>query len=224
MPSSVLLVDDHQSLRDGIKAILERGGDFQVVGEVGNGVAAIQFCRDFSPDIVVMDLSLPGGLSGIDATVEVLRLRPLTKVVVLSMHDDEQHVLGAVRAGARGFVLKRASLADVVDALRTIAKGGSSFSPDVSDVLLTSFQRGNTDSSPTNSPLGGLSPREVQVMRMVAGGKSSKEVATALGLEVETIRSYRKTMMKKLGVNNVASLTMLALAEGLLSNGLEARI
>ncbi len=204
--------------------MLQRGGDFEVVGEVGSGAAAIQFCRDFAPDIVVMDLSLPGGLNGIDTTAEVLRFRPSAKIVVLSMHDDEQHVLGAVRAGARGFILKSASLADLVDALRSIAKGGSSFSPEVSDVLLTRFQRGNLESSAPSSALGGLSPRELQVLRMVAGGKSSKEVATALGLEVETIRTYRKTMMRKVGVNNVASLTMLALAEGLLSNKSDSRI
>jgi DNA-binding NarL/FixJ family response regulator len=120
-----------------------------------------------------------------------------------------------MRAGARGFVLKRASLTDLVDAMRTVAKGGSYLSPQVSDRLLRLIQSGNLQSAPVSPLLEGLSRREVQVLRLVAEGKSSKEIASILDLELETIRSYRKTMMKKLGVNNAASLTKLAVAAGL---------
>jgi DNA-binding NarL/FixJ family response regulator len=131
------------------------------------------------------------------------------------MYDDEVHVMNAMRAGARGFVLKRASLTDLMDAMRTVAKGGSYLSPQVSDRLLRRIQSGNLQASPSSPLIDGLSRREVQVLRLVAEGKSSKEIAQILALELETVRSYRKTMMKKLGVNNAASLTKLAVAAGL---------
>jgi DNA-binding NarL/FixJ family response regulator len=217
MPLDVLLVEDHAIVRDGIKAVLERGDEFRVVGGVESGPEAIQFCKQSSPHLVVMDLSLPG-LNGVDAMGEILRHSPATKVVVLSMYEDDQHVIGAIRAGARGFVIKRASLSDLVEALRTVAKGGFYASPDVSEKLLERLRTGDLEPAPHPAALEGLSRREVQVLRLVAEGKSSKEIATALDLGLETVRSYRKTMMKKLGVNNVASLTHLALAAGLTTN------
>jgi DNA-binding NarL/FixJ family response regulator len=120
-----------------------------------------------------------------------------------------------VRSGARAFVLKKASDSDLLDALRTVAKGGSYLSPQVSDKLLHCIQRGDLDTKGTSSVLDSLSPRELQVMRLVAEGKTSKEIATLLDLGLQTVRSYRKTMMKKLGVTNVAELTQIALASGL---------
>jgi DNA-binding NarL/FixJ family response regulator len=161
-----------------------------------------------------MDIGLPG-LNGIEATVEILRHCPETRIIVLSMYDDEHSVVSAIRSGARAFVLKKASDNDLLDALRTVAKGGSYLSPQVSDRLLTRIQRGDLESKQVPSALEGLSPRELQVLRMVAEGKTSKEIAVMLDLGLQTVRSYRKTMMKKLGVNNVAGLTQLALAAGL---------
>ncbi|MBM3811914.1 MAG: response regulator transcription factor [Acidimicrobiia bacterium] len=215
MPFSVLLVEDHQIVRDGIKAILERCEDFQVIGGVDTGTEAILFCRRTPPDLVVMDLSLPG-LNGIETTAEVLRHCPSTHVVVLSAFDDDKHVLSAIRAGAHGFLVKKASLLDLIDALRTVARGGLYFSPEVSTKLVRRFQVGDLDdSAEPPQPLRQLSPRELQVLKLVAEGKSSKEIAVTLQLGLETIRSYRKTMMRKLGVNNVASLTQLAISTGL---------
>ncbi len=214
MPFDVLLVEDHVIVRDGIKAILDRSEDFRVTGEVDSGAHAIQFCKAQNPHIVLMDLELPG-LNGVDATVEVLRHSPNTKVVVLSMHEDDRHVIGAIRAGARGFILKRANLSDLLEALRTISRGGSYLSPQVSDKLLSRIQRGDMGTETAPSGLDVLSPRELQVLRLIADGKTSKEIAVMLDLSLETVRSYRKTMMKKLNLNNVASLTQLALSAGI---------
>lgn len=213
MPYSVLLVDDHKILRDGIRAILERSAEFQVIGEAECGADALRLSKDSRPDIILMDISMPG-LSGIEATTEVLRHSPRSKVVILSMYDDEHSVVSAIRSGARGFVLKRASHDDLVDALRAVAKGGSYLSPQVSDKILRRIRWGDLDAQRAPAGLEGLSPRELQVLRMVAEGKTSKEIAVILDLGLQTVRSYRKTMMKKLGVNNVASLTQLALAAG----------
>jgi len=200
-------------MRDGIRAILKHSDEFQVVGEAENGADAVQVCKKLLPDIVLMDIGLPG-LNGIEATAEVLRHCPETRVIVLSMYDDEHSVVSAIRSGARAFVLKKASDNDLLDAIRTVAKGGSYLSPQVSDRLLNRIQRGDLESKQTSSTLEGLSPRELQVLRLVADGKTSKEIAVMLDLGLQTVRSYRKTMMKKLNVNNVAGLTQLALAAG----------
>ena len=200
-------------MRDGIKAILERSSEFLVIGEADTGAAALQLSKNEKPEIVLMDIGLPG-LNGIEATTEILRHAPHIKIVILSMYDDEHSVVSAIRSGARGFVLKKASDNDLLDAMRTVAKGGSYLSPQVSDRLLSRIQRGDMDAKPASSALEALSPREMQVLRLVAEGKTSKEIAVILDLGLQTVRSYRKTMMKKLGVNNVASLTQLALAAG----------
>ena len=214
MPFQVLLVDDHKIMRDGIKAILRHSDDFEVMAESENGAEAIQICRKKAPDIILMDIGLPG-LNGIETTTEILRHCPDVKIVILSMYDDEHSVVSAIRSGARAFVLKKASHNDLLDALRTVAKGGSYLSPQVSDRLLQRIQKGDLDSKPAPSPLDGLSPRELQVLRLVAEGKTSKEIAVMLDLGLQTVRSYRKTMMKKLGVNNVAGLTQVALTAGI---------
>src|SRR5437016_1591984 len=212
MPFDIVLVDDHKLVRDGVKTILERGTEFRVVGEADNGSDAVALCKKTGPDLILMDIGLPG-MNGIESTTELLRHCPGVKVVVLSMYDDENSVVSAIRSGARAFVLKKASSNDLLDALRTVAKGGSYLSSQVSDRLLTRIQRG--DLEPKDRPLEGLSPRELQVLRLVAEGKTSKDIAVMLDLGLQTVRSYRKTMMKKLGVNNVAGLTQLALAAGL---------
>ncbi|MCL5743213.1 MAG: response regulator transcription factor [Acidobacteria bacterium] len=212
MAYNVLLVDDHKMMRDGVKTILDRSGEFHVVAETDSGPEAVQFCKKSRPDIVLMDIGLPG-MNGIEATTEILRHCPGTRVVILSMYDDENSVVSAIRSGARAFVVKRASSVDLLDALRTVSKGGSYLSSQVSDRLLARIQRG--DLEPKQTPLNGLSPRELQVLRLVAEGKTSKDIAVMLDLGLQTVRSYRKTMMKKLGVNNVAGLTQVALAAGL---------
>lgn len=214
MPFRVLLVDDHKILRDGIKAILRTEDEFTVVGEAENGTDAVAFCKKNTVDVVVMDIGLQG-LNGVEATIEILRHASETKVIILSMYDDEHSVVSAIRSGARAFVLKKASDSDLVDAIRAVAKGGFYMSPQVSEKLLVRIQKGDLEAKPVPSMLEGLSPRELQVLRLVAEGKTSKEIAQMLDLGLQTVRSYRKTMMKKLNVNNVAGLTQLALAAGI---------
>jgi DNA-binding NarL/FixJ family response regulator len=214
MPFSVLLVDDHKIMRDGIKAILARDVEFSIAGEAESGGEALQFVKNNKPDLVLMDIGLPG-LNGVETTAEILRHSPDCKIVILSMYDDDNSVVGAVRSGARGFILKRVSDSDLLEALKVVARGGAYLSPQVSDRLLSRIQKGNLEANKAPAALESLSPREVQVLRLVAEGKTSKEIAGLLDLSDQTVRSYRKTMMKKLGVNNVAGLTQLALSSGL---------
>ena len=221
MPYSVLLVDDHKIMRDGIKTILERTPDFRIVGEAENGTDAVQAVKRLRPDLVLLDLGLPG-LNGVETTAEILRHHPECKIIILSMFDDENSVISAIRSGARAFILKKASDGDLLDALRMVARGGAYLSPQVSDRLLTRIQKGDLESRQAPAALDVLSPREIQVLRMVAEGKTSKEIAVMLDLREQTVRSYRKTMMKKLRVNNVAGLTQLALSTGLTQLGGQA--
>lgn len=214
MPIRVLVVDDHKIMRDGIRAILKAAGDFEIVAEAESGLDAVQLVRRSRPDVIMMDINL-SGINGIEAATEMLRHNPDLRIMMLSMYDDEHSVVTALKAGARGFVLKRASDQDLVNALRTVAQGGTYLSPKVSDRFFERIQKGKIDDSTQAAPLAELSPREVQVLRLVAEGKTSKEIAVMLDLSVQTIRSYRKAMMKKLNLNNVAGLTQLAISTGL---------
>jgi DNA-binding NarL/FixJ family response regulator len=214
MPYDVLLVDDHKIMRDGIKAILERGGEFRVVGEAEDSTQALALVRRLRPRLVLMDIGMPG-LDGVETTAEILRFDPTISVAILSMFSDQHSVVNAMRAGARAFILKKASDLDLLGALRLVAAGGMYVSPEVSDLLLNRIQKGDMKTRTGSSALDGLSPRELQVLRLVAEGKTSKEIAVLLDLKEQTVRTYRKTMMKKLGVNNIAGLTQLALSHGI---------
>lgn len=222
MPFGILLVDDHRIFRDGIRSILERREEFRVAGEADNGADAVQFCKKNRPDLVLMDIGLPG-MNGIEATEEITRHCPECKVVILSMYDDESSVMGAIRAGARAFLLKSASAEDLLDALRAVAKGGFYLCAQVADRMQSRIQKGELETAPAPSVIETLSPRELQVLRLVAEGKTSKEIAIMLELGLQTVRSYRKTMMKKVGVNNIAGLTQLALSAGLTRGGAETK-
>jgi two-component system invasion response regulator UvrY len=218
MPYGVLLVDDHKILRDGIRAILELTTEFKVVADTGNGSSAVALCRKLQPDVVIMDLRLPG-ISGIEATREIVQRGARAKVIILTMDGDENSVLAALRSGARGFVLKNGSSADLLDALRTVSKGGCYLSADVSDHLLARIRRGDLDSNEVPDPIALLAPRERQLLRMIASGKTSKDIANLLRLAPETVRTYRRTLMKKIGVTNAAALTQAAFSAGLITSG-----
>jgi DNA-binding NarL/FixJ family response regulator len=218
MPYAVLLVDDHKILRDGIKAILEQTADFRVVAEAENGSKAVSLCGKLEPDVVLMDLRLPG-INGIEATTEIVRRCARTKVIILTMNDDENSVVAAFRSGVRGFLLKKASSADLLEALRIVSKGGCYLSADVSNHLLTRIQSGDLELKGVPDLITSLSPREQQVLRLIAGGMTTKDIAKLLDLGLETVRTYRKTLMKKIGVTNVAGLTQVAFAAGLTTYG-----
>jgi len=213
MPFKILLVDDHAMIRAGVKAILESHPEFQVIGEAGSGPEAVRICAKERPNLVLMDIEMPG-LNGIEATAEIRRHSPDTSVVILSMYDDEHSVMSAIQAGAHGFVLKSSSGDDVLEALHRAVRGGYYLSPQVSHHAVAWLQRDRT-LEPEKSPLQTLSPREMQLLRLVAEGNASKEIAAILGLSIETVRSYRKTTMRKLGVNNVAALTRVAYDQGI---------
>jgi DNA-binding NarL/FixJ family response regulator len=210
MKLRILLVDDHKILLAGIRAMLDQSQDFEVIGEAETGAEAIAACKQCNPDVIVMDIGLPG-MNGIETTQVIVRSAPGTRVVMLSIYCDEHSVVSAIRAGAQAYVLKQAAGRDLLEAMRAVSRGESYLSPQISANLARRMSRAGPRSS---LALEILAPRELQVFRLVAAGNASKDIAVTLDLSLETVRSYRKTMMKKLGVSNIAAVTRFAIANG----------
>lgn len=214
MTKLVLLVHDHKLVRDGIRALIERGGEFRVVAEAEKSVEALDLFKSLRPELVVIGLSIPA-LNGVEAAKRILHYSAEARVVMLALGNDEDAVVNGLQCGARGIVLRKDSSQDLLEALRTVAGGGSYLSVEISSrpsEQLTSPQLNGT----TRNPLAKrLTNREMEVLRLITMGKTSKEAADRLCLSVETVRSYRKSMMRKLGVRNIASLIQVAFEEGI---------
>ena len=213
MPITIVLVDDHAVVRDGLRALLESRPDLTVVGEAANGIDAIEAARRFQPDVVIMDISMPE-MNGIDASAEIRRLWPSVQVIVLSVHATSEHVFRALRAGASGYVLKESAGQDVVDAIRAVHLGRRYLSPNIADVMVPDFSD-LPNRIPAKSPLERLSAREREVLQLVVEGWSSADIGTRLDLSPKTIDTYRSRLMTKLGVRDVPALVRFALKHGL---------
>jgi DNA-binding NarL/FixJ family response regulator len=212
----LLLVDDHQMVRAGLRALLEHESDIHVVGEAADGRLALAMVRDLSPDVVVMDLCMPN-LSGIDATRQVLALKPGTKVIGLSAMREERTVAELLRAGAVGFIAKESAFEDLIAAVRTVMKGHVYFSPDIINRVVDGpgSNGAGKNRHQFESAFRVLSPREREVLQLIAEGKATKEVAVALNISIKTAETHRRNLMEKLQVDSVAQLTKYAIREGL---------
>jgi DNA-binding NarL/FixJ family response regulator len=202
---TVLLVDDHGLVRRGFRRMLEDEADMEVVGEAGDGEAAIRLARDLHPRVVVMDCALPG-MNGLDATRQILEDSPSVAVLMLSMHSESTWVRQAIEAGAKGYVLKNAMDLELGAAIRKVAAGETVFDPQVEQ---QSPLKGERD--------GGLTPRELEVLRMIVDGKSNKEIAVALDLSANTVAVHRANIMNTLGIHKTAELVVYAIRAGLVN-------
>jgi len=207
VPLRVLLADDHQVVRQGFRALLERDA-FEIVDEAADGQEAVRKAQAQCPDIAVLDLSMPV-VNGLDAAREILRGCPRTRVVLLTMHTEEHQIVAALRAGIRGYVVKTQAVDELVRALHEVARGGTYLSPSVSRFVVDAYLAGG------GPPADPLTPRESQVLRLVAEGKTTKEVASLLGLSVKTAESYRARLMQKLDIHETAGLVRYAIRQGL---------
>jgi DNA-binding NarL/FixJ family response regulator len=215
----VLLADDHTLVRAGIRALLAALPDVEIVGEVSDGQAALQLLLETKPDVAFIDISMPG-LNGIEVAERAAREQPATRVVVLSMHDTPGHVARALRAGVRGYLLKDSAADELPVLLRAVMAGETYLSPAIARHVVDGFlQRGEASSgSAAQSPLDLLTPRQREILQLVAEGRSTKEVAQVLELSVKTVEAHRAQIMARLEIHDLPGLVRFAIRSGLISS------
>jgi len=213
----ILLADDHALVRSGIAALLQMHDEFEVVGEAGDGLEAIEKTTQLSPDIVLIDISMPG-ISGIEATKVIRKKCPDTAILVLTMHDSEEYIYQIFKAGADGYILKSARKEEVLTAVRTVAEGGKYFSQKIADVLLKGYVRKGfskkSDSAADELP---LTARELEVLALIGDGLSTQQIAERLFISPRTVDTHRTNVMQKLDIHSSAQLVRFAIDRGLTS-------
>lgn len=214
MSVRVMLVDDHRIMRDGLRSLLQSENDIEVVGEAADGREAVTVAGEVAPDVVVMDLTMPG-MSGTEATAEILAARPDTKVLALSMVLDRGCVVEALKAGGVGYILKECAAEELVTAIRAVASGSPYLCDQITSLIMKDFSR-NEDEKGVDTA-SRLSKREREVLQQVAEGRSTKAIAFEFGVSIKTVEVQRHNIMKKLNLFSVAELTKFAIREGLTS-------
>ena len=213
MSMKIVLADDHEIMRDGLRGLLEREHDFEIVAEAENGRMAVDFARELEPDIMIMDIGMPD-MNGIAATRQIKAEYPDIKVIALSMYSDERFIEEMLQAGVSGYLLKDCAFDELITAIRTVAEGRVHLSPDVTTIMLNSFlhkKHGRDDSSSI------LTNREREVLQLIAEGNSTKEISALLNISVKTVDTHRQKIMNKLDIHKVAELTKYAIRMGLTS-------
>ena len=211
----ILMADDHVVMRTGLRVLLERQANLEVVGEAANGRETIELAASLKPDVVVMDVGMPS-LNGIEATKAIVTQRPATAVIVLSMHADESYVMRALKAGARAYLLKDSAAADLISAIEAVSQGKSFFSPKVSRILAEDYirvlkQKGAVDTYDL------LTSREQEILQLLAEGKANKEVASTLNISPYTVETHRGHILQKLNLHNPAELILYAVRKQIIS-------
>ncbi len=207
----ILLADDHKLVRAGLRALLERIADVEVVGETADGQDALRQIAELRPDVALVDVSMPG-LNGIETAARVAREHPATRVLIVSMHLDEEYVHRALSAGAAGYLLKTSELQELEIAVRAVARGETWLSPDVSARVVRSLGKGDRDAA---SPYELLTQRQREVLQLIAEGRSTKQIAQRLGISVKTVETHRSELMERLGIHGIAGLVRYAIRAGI---------
>lgn len=215
MSITVFLADDHAVVRDGLRFLLEAQPDIAVIGDAADGRQAVRRVLKLHPDVVVMDIAMPA-LNGIEAAREIGHIRPAAQVIMLSMHSTAEHVLRALQAGARGYLLKESAGVEVIEAVRTVHAGHRYLSQKISDRLVDDYVR-QRQTGAVASRLDHLSPRERQVLQLVVEGKPNGEIAEILFLSPKTVETYRSRLMDKLDIGDLPGLVKFAIRHGLTS-------
>ncbi len=208
----VLIADDHAILREGVRALLQLQPDMEVVGEASNGTEAIEQVGKLDPDVLLMDIAMPG-LGGIEAALELKKQARRTRILILSQYEDREYVRRLLKAGVSGYVLKKSAGAELANAVRAVHRGGLVLDP---EVARTAMEEANPATPGAADPYDALTDREKQVLKLVAEGKSNKEVAEVLGISVKTAMSHREHVMEKLGVHNRTELVRFAIKRGVI--------
>ena len=206
----VLLVDDHHLVRTGMRSLMQAMSDITVVGESGDGRAALELLTSLQPNIVLMDIAMPE-LNGLEATSRIAKEFPETRVIILSMHASEEYVLQALRAGASGYLVKNAAPEELELAIRAVARGETYLSPAISRHVVEELLGRSTTST---NPVDALTPRQREILQLIAEGKSTKQIAASLSVSVKTVESHRAQLMERLDIRDVAGLVRFAIRHG----------
>jgi len=207
----IVLADDHGLVRAGLRALLSELPGVEIVAEAGDGQEALKVIRELRPDVALLDVSMPG-LNGLEVAARVVKEHPRTKVIIVSMHGDDESVRRALLAGAAGYLLKHSDRGELEMALRAVARGDTWLSPAVSKKVVAAFAEA---ARPSAEGLGVLTPRQREVLQLIAEGHSSKEIAHRLGLSLKTVETHRTELMERLGIHGVAGLVRYAIRVGL---------
>ena len=213
----MLIVDDHALFRRGLELVLAVEPDLEVVGEAGDGIAAIDMAAELAPDVVLMDVRMPG-LGGIEATRRIRTEQPMTKVVMLTVSEDEEDLFDAIRAGATGYLLKELSIEEVADTVRAVARGQALVSPSMATKLLTEFNLLSRRVAEQHGDAPRLTDRELEVLRLVAKGMSNKEIAAELVIAENTVKNHVRNILEKLELRTRMEAAMFAVREKLIDN------
>ena len=220
---TVLLAEDHLVVREGFRKMLELEDDFELIGEASDGRQAVTLAKKLHPAVVLMDIAMPL-LNGLEATRQILKALPATKVLMLSAHNDDAYVQNATDSGAVGFLLKQTSSRDVCQAIRAVQKGKTFFSPSIA----RRFDRLNPQSpgrpGVANRKIGRLTSREMEVLQLIAEGKANKETAAELGIGIKTVEKHREHLMEKLDIHDTAGLTRYAISAGIIESSVQLTI
>lgn len=217
---SVLLVDDHTVVRQGLRALLRAEEDMEVVGEAENGRQAVMLAKKTPPDVVVMDVAMPM-LNGLEATRQILRSVPTAKVLVLTSYGDDDCVQQLMQAGAIGYLIKQTAANDLLKAIREVQRGNAYFSPSIAKRLRDQCREAFTNGAPARKT-SELTSREAEVLQLIAEGFSNKQIAAELSISIKTVEKHRQQVMNKLNIHDVAGLTRYAISKGLVERNLPA--
>ena len=214
MSIKVIISDDHKIMRDGLKSMLEKQRDIEIIAEASDGRTTVELAIKLKPDVIIMDVAMPD-MNGIEATRQIIKKSPKIKVVALSMHSDKQFILEMLNAGASGYLLKDCAFHELINAIHSVASNRSYLSPEIADAMIKEYK--HVISKESLSVFSLLTSRERQVLQLIAEGKTTKEIAYTLKVSTKTIETYRQQIMYKLDIHTIAGLTKYAVREGLTS-------
>ena len=220
---TVLLAEDHAIVRQGLRLLVETEGDIEIVAEAKTGREAVQLTDKLRPDIVVMDIAMPM-LNGLEATRQILKAFPTTKVLILSAHSDAEYVEQVVKAGARGYLVKQTSGEVLAKAVRELHQGKTYFTPSIAKRLQESFQKSEDGVGLQKKSGLELTSRETELLQLIAEGQANKQIASELGISIKTVEKHRQHLMEKLSIHDIAGLTRFAIAEGIIESSVQSTI
>jgi len=220
---TVLLAEDHMIVREGLRSILEAEGDIDVIGQAQDGRKAVELAKELLPAVIVMDIAMPQ-LNGLEATRQILKIAPATRILILSAHSDDAYVEQVMSLGAAGYLIKQTSLLILAKAIREASKGNTFFSPSIAKRMRDKDNRSLDREGVHSKKIAHLTSREVEVLQLIAEGKANKETASELGISIKTVEKHRQALMAKLNIHDIASLTRYAISAGIIESSVQLTI